>query len=383
MPYDRARRATAKPAERTRLNDATNPPEPAAPPQKRRRSRQSGAPIKLADVARHAQVSTATASRALNSPDRVSAETRTRVHEAVQALNWIPHGAAKALASLRTRTVGLLVATLGHQSIATMIEVLQQDLGDAGYTLLLGRPDPVPERTFRQAMKMVEHGIECLILWGEDQPPELIRFLDERNIFYVIGYTSGRMGLRNCIGFDNYLEMAKLADHLLALGHRDFGLLTRSYEGNDRIRQRIEAVHTTLAEAGIAIRPQHVITVPDWGIGSGRAGMRRMLAEGRRPTAIFGANDYLAAGALIEAKAHGILVPEELSIVGFDDVELASQLDPPLTTIRVPVIDVGHAVAAFILKRLGGEPVPLPGRIEATLMVRGSTAPPSGANRKG
>jgi LacI family transcriptional regulator len=334
------------------------------------------APIKLADVARLAGVSTATASRVLNAPQLVSEPTRTRVHEAIKELNWIPHGAAKALASLRTRSIGALVATLGHQTIAAMIEAMQKELRDNGYTLLLGRPDPSPERTLQQAVKMIEHGTECLVLWGEDQPPDLMALLERRNVFYVIAYTSGRMGLKNCIGFDNYLETKKLAEHLLALGHRDFALLTRSYEHNDRIRQRIEAVHDTLACAGIAIRPQHFITVPDWGIGSGRLGMRQLLKEPRQPTAIFGANDYLAAGALIEAKASGLSVPRDMSIVGFDDVELAAQLDPPLTTIHVPAERLGHEVAQYIIHCLDGETPPLPERIEAELVIRATTGPP-------
>ena len=146
----------------------------------------------------------------MNAPHKVSQKTRERVAAAVQALNWIPHGAAQALASLRTRTVGALIPNLGHQAIASMIETLQETLGEAGYTLLLGGgPGSSPERTIRQATTFIQHGVECLILMGEDQPKGLLELIAQRGVFYVVAYTSGRYGLKNCIGFDNFLEMAR------------------------------------------------------------------------------------------------------------------------------------------------------------------------------
>ena len=347
-----------------------------APAAKRGRARRPLAITKLVDVARVANVSTATVSRVLNSPDMVSETSRLRVHAAIKELNWIPHGAAKALASLRTRTVGALIPTLSHQAISSLLESLQQVLGDAGYTLLLGKPDPVADRMVRQAMKMIEHGIECLVLWGEEQPKALMTLLEQRNVFYVVAYTSGRMGLKNCIGFDNFVEMSRLVQHLLDLGHRRFGLLTRSFEGNDRIRQRVEAVHETLAQVGVAIRPQHRIIVPSWALGAGRNGMREVLEATPRPTAVVCVNDYLAAGALIEAKAEGLSVPRDISIVGFDDLELAAQLDPPLTTIRIPAPRIGEEIGHFILGQLEKGSARLPDRFEGTLMIRGSTGPP-------
>jgi LacI family transcriptional regulator len=343
--------------------------------QRRARKRSDGQ-VKLADVALRAGVSTATASRAINMPSLVSATTRARVDAAIRELNWIPHGAAKALASLRTRTIGVLVPTFGHQTTAAMIEAMQHDLAKADYTLLIGWPDPTLETNAKQAFNMIQRGVECLILVGEDQPDALMQLLDDRGIFYVIAYTSGRQGRKNCIGFDNYLEMSKMTEHLLQLGHRDFGLITRGYSRNDRIRQRIEGVRDTLARQGIAVRPQHFVEVPHFLIGSGREGMQRVMAQPPMPTAVVCANDYLAAGALIEAKAAGLVVPDDVSIVGFDDVELASQLDPPLTTVRVPARAVGHAIARFVLDSLESGHATLPPRIEAELVIRATTAPP-------
>lgn len=344
---------------------------------KRPRSRRSvNAQVKLEDVARLAKVSTATASRAINAPATVTDETRARVEKAIAELGWIPHGAAQALASLRTRTVGALIPTLGHQTIATMLEALQRSLGAAGYTLLLGRPDEQDERTIEQVTKMIKNGVECLVVMGEQQPPELFALLQQRRIAYVIVYTTGRFGHANCIGFDNYGEMAVIVRHLLGLGHTSFGVIARDFSRNDRTRLRIDAIRDTLAEAGLAVRPQHFKVLPEWTMGCGREGMRAILAEPMWPTAVVCTNDYLASGALIEAKASGLAVPRDVSVTGFDDLELAQHMDPPLTTMHVPAAEMGETVANYVIRLLESGEAELPPPIAASLVVRASTAPP-------
>ncbi|QYK41724.1 MAG: LacI family DNA-binding transcriptional regulator [Paracoccaceae bacterium] len=348
-----------------------------APGPKRSRSRRSvQSAVKLEDVARLARVSTATASRVINTPGAVTEKTRARVEKAIAELGWIPHGAAQALASLRTRTVGALIPTLGHQTIATMLESLQQSLGQAGYTLLLGRPDAARDRTVVQVSKMIQNGVECLVLMGEDHPPELFAMLEQRRIFHVIAYTTGGLGHTNCIGIDNYDEMSKMVKYLLGLGHRSFGVIAANYDHNDRIRMRINAIRDTLAEEGIAVRPQHFKVVPQWTIGCGRDGMRAIIDEDSRPTAVICTNDYLASGAVIEARAAGLSVPGDISVSGFDDNELASHIDPPLTTVHVPAVEMGKTIAEYVIFVLDGGEAPLPIRLDAQLVIRQSTAPP-------
>ena len=350
--------------------------EPASPKKSRTR-RSSPAAVKLEDVARLAKVSTATASRVINSPSSVTEKTRQRVEKAIAELGWIPHGAAQALASLRTRTIGALIPTLGHQTIAMMLESLQQSLGTAGYTLLLGRPDTAArERTVDQAAKMIQNGVECLVVMGEDHPPELFAMLEQRRIFHVIVYTVGAFGRTNCIGIDNFAEMSKMVRYLLKLGHQSFGVIAADYTYNDRIRLRINGISETLAGEGIAVRPQHFKVVPQWTIGCGREGMRAILAEPMRPTAVICTNDYLASGAVIEATASGVSVPKEISVSGFDDIELASHIVPPLTTIHVPTQDMGRSIADYIIRSLDGEDIVLPVKLDSELIIRASTAAP-------
>lgn len=334
-------------------------------------------PPRLADVARRAHVSSATVSRVLNEPDLVSEQVRGRVFRAIEELKWIPNGAAKALASARSGTIGILIPTLGHQNFGVLIDALQRALGKEHYTLLLGSVETSPGLRVQQARKMVERGIECLVLIGEAHPPALFDLLDAYRVPCVITYTSGRDARNTCIGFDNYKAAAALTRHLLDLGHRDFGMIAHMVEGNDRIQQRIAGVQDTLAQAGIAIRPQHFAHVDSRFVNSGREGLRRIFAPRQdRPTALVCTNDYIATGAIIEAKSLRIHVPEALSIVGFDDTDMSAHLDPPLTTVRVPSREMGEAVAAYIIAYLSSGHAEAPPPLEAKLIIRQSTAPP-------
>jgi LacI family transcriptional regulator len=333
--------------------------------------------VRLEDVARHAGVSTATVSRALNSPGLVSPELRDRIAQSALDLKWIPNGVAKALASLRTRTIGVMIPTLSHQNFATLIEALQQGLAAAHYSLILCCIDPSEEARPQQARNLIERGAEFIVLVGEAHPQALFDLLRSQSIPHVITYTSGRGLGHICIGFDNYAASVNLTEHLLQLGHRNFGMVAHETERNDRIQQRIDAVHDTLARAGVAIRPQHFIRVNSRHIASGREGLRTVLADGElRPTALVCTNDYIATGAMIEAKQLGVAVPEALSIVGFDDTDMSAHLDPPLTTIRIPSKQMGKDIADYIIAYLGGE-IPLPpAPLEAEMILRESTAPP-------
>ena len=344
---------------------------------RRRPRRASGATVRLEDVARLAGVSTASVSRALNAPDLVSIELRNRITQAVQELKWVPNGVAKALASLRTRTVGVMIPTLSHQNFAILIEALQQGLGAAQYTLLLCCVEASAELRLQQARKLVEQGIECLVLVGEAQPPALFDLLKSQDVPYVITYTTGHQGTHTCIGFDNYASAVRITEHLLELGHRDFGMVAHNSEDNDRIIQRIAGTRDALSRAGIAIRPQHFVQVDSRHIASGREGMRKILADGQiRPTALICTNDYIATGAMIEAKVLDLLIPKDLSIVGFDDTDMSAHLDPPLTTIRVPSRRMGEEIARYIIAHLEKGSAEAPSPLEAELIIRGSTATP-------
>ena len=212
---------------------------------RRRPRRSSGAPVRLEDVARQAGVSTASVSRAPYAPNLVSLALRDRIAEATRDLKWM----AKALASLRTRTIDVMIPTLSHQNFAALIEARQHDLGAAQYTLILCRINVTAELRLIQARKLVEQGVECLVLVGEAQPEGLFDLLKSQNVPYVITYTCGRGKTHTCIGFDSCTAAANLTEHLLELGHGDFRMVAHESEGNGRnpAAHRLCAEHTSVS----------------------------------------------------------------------------------------------------------------------------------------
>ncbi len=330
--------------------------------------------VGLRDVARVAGVSTATVSRAMNNPELVSEELRTRINSVVRHLGWVPHGAARALATRRTATIGAVFPTLTHGDFARAIQGLQDELTRQGYTLLLACSEYKPEQEYRQARKLVERGVEALILVGEAHHPELVDFLATRKVLYVNSFVYNPRTHGTCIGPDNHKALYRLTNYLADLGHTRFGLIAQSTLNNDRAQARLQGVRDALAERGIAIQPSHVAE-GYWGIKEGRQLFRRIALQRPRPTAIICGNAYLTVGAMLESQAMGIGVPDEMSIVGYDDIEIMEELPIPITTVRVLSDDVGRRAARFLADKLAGREPDRDYECAAEIVVRQSSGP--------
>jgi LacI family transcriptional regulator len=166
-----------------------------------------------------------------------------------------------------------------------------------------------------------------------------------------------------------------VTDHLLDLGHKTLGVITQPIADNDRIVARMAGVRDALAQRGLGLRPHHVCEGP-WSIAFGRESLRTMfVASPPHPTAVICGNDYLAIGALLEGRVMGLEVPRDLSVTGFDDVAMAAQTEPPLTTMRVDNAEIGRRTAHYLMARLNGiVPSPIPALVP-TFIERASTAP--------
>jgi len=346
----------------------------AAP--KRQRARRSVAGVKLDDVAKVVGVSTATVSRAVNQPARVSEEVRARVIEAAERLGWVPNAAGKALASLRTFTVGVIIPTLSHENFAVELEFLQEALARAGYTVLVAFNAYDHRLAYHQTRTLLERGVEGIVLLGESYEPKLFELLEVQQIPYVTIYSFDPSSARPSIGVDNRSAFRQLTEYLVRMGHREIGLIAQSTEGNDRAMARISGVMDVLKENGLRMRDEHMV-VSHWSVGEGRQCFRQIMSTSFQPTALVCTNDYFAIGALIESSTMGIRVPHDLSIVGFDDLEIAKHFNPPLTTMRSPDREIGASAARMLVDRIEGRAPPLRVELPAELVVRGSSGPPS------
>ncbi len=340
----------------------------------RKRLQKSEPSVKLSDVAAHAGVSTATVSRTLNSPAKVSDAIALKVRRAIDELGYVPDAAARALASRRSRTIGALVPTLSNPIFADCIQAVERRLEGEGYALVVASTDYARDKELRQARALVEHGIDALILTGCTHHDELYQLLAERRIAYVNTWTAGGDG-HPCIGIDNREAAGRLAGYLHDLGHRDMAVISGIGAENDRVRDRLAGIAETLKSRGCPLSPDRVIERP-YGIEHGREAMRALLALKDPPSAIIAGNDLLALGAIVECRACGLAVPEDISVAGFDDIELAAHFSPTLTTMHVPTTDMGRLAAEYLLRRLSGDDAAGDRTLHVELIVRASTAPP-------
>lgn len=337
-----------------------------------RERRGSGRAV-LGDVAKLAGVSTATVSRVYNDPGKVTAEVQQRVRDAARALNWIPNAAGRALASTRTHIVGAIIPTLDNHVFASQVAGMQTVMAEHGITLFLGCSNYDSAQALTQVGAMLARGVEAVSLVGEAHPPELFELLTNRGVPYVVTYAYREGSPHCCIGFDNRAAFAALTEHLLALGHRNFGVIMQPSAENDRVQARLRGIRETLAAQGLAVRPTNLREGPAT-IEFGRESLRAICsAPATRPTAVICGNDNLAVGALLEAQALGIAVPRQLSITGFDDIALARELRPSLTTMWVDTNAIGKIAAGALLDRLAGSAHVGGHEVPAELRVRDST----------
>ena len=330
--------------------------------------------VSLLDVAARARCSTASVSRVLNQPDLVKAELRARVVSAMRQLGYMPNSAARALRSRRTHIMGIVIPTLNYAIYARLVEGLQLKLAANGYSLLVATSEYDLGREEERARVLIERGVEALVLIGDTHQPTLYRLLETTGLPYVNTYVYQADGAHPCIGFDNRLATAQITEFLLGLGHRIFGMISAATAGNDRAAERVAGVRTTLERHGLRLAPDAVYQCP-YSIASGREGFRYLRSLDTSPTAVVCGNDVLAIGALIEARALGVRVPEDVSIVGFDNLEFAAHLEPPLTTIDVPAKEMGESAADFLVRRVTGQAVNQAIHLEPKLIVRRTSGP--------
>lgn len=331
--------------------------------------------VGLRDVARVAGVSTATVSRAINDPELVSEELRTRIDSVIRHLGWVPYGAARALATRRTGTIGAVFPTLTQGDFPRAIQALQHELAQGEYTLLLACSEYKPEQEYQQVRKLIERGVEALILVGEAHHADLAQLLEKNRIPYVNTFVYNPLTHGTCVGPDNRKALYQLTNYLISLGHRDFGVVAQSAQNNDRAEARLQGIRDALAEKSIAIQPRH-FAQGYWSISEGRQLFRRILEQKPWPTAILCGNAYLAIGAILESQHMGIRVPQDMSIVGYDDIEIMAEMPVPITTVRVLSDEVGRRAARLLIAKLDGRPIDPNFECDAEIVVRQSSGPP-------
>ena len=323
----------------------------------------------LADVARLAGVSTATVSRCLNSPDQVIERTRTRVMEAVKTLGYAPNFNARALAAKHTNTIGAVIPTMENAIFARGIQAFQEELGRHGYTLLVASSSYEEALEEEQIRTLAARGADGLLLIGYHRSPLLHEMLKSRSIPALIAWAYESDSPFPAIGFSNKHAMADLARLVFEKGHRNIGVISADTVANDRARDRLAGIKLAAGEAGIDVDRMPVIETT-YAIESGVQAFRQIMAWTPRPTAVFCGNDVLAIGALKAAKEMGLSVPEDVSITGFDDIEIASLAEPALTTVHVPHREMGRRAAGMLIEMVKNQSTPDSVELQTDIRLR-------------
>jgi len=331
--------------------------------------------VTIKDVASEAGVSIATVSRALNTPQKVSTDVAARVRAVADRLGYVPYRAARSLVSRRFNAIGAVLPTIDNAIFAKATGALQHRLNAHGYTLLLASTEYDGTRELAEVQTLIEHGVDGIVLVGAEHQPGVARMLKAKRIPFVNTWVYDAASLEPCIGFDNHAAMARITRFLLDLGHRHFGMIAGITRGNDRAAQRVRGVRKMLVSREIELVEGQVIECP-YTIDDGRAAMAALLTHDPTPTAVICGNDVLAFGALFECLARRLPVPDAISITGFDDLDLACHVQPPLTTMRVPAAEMGSRAADYLIARGKDDTVAHRVELEPSLIVRGTTGSP-------
>lgn len=331
--------------------------------------------VGVRDVAKAAGVSTATVSRALNHSHQVSEELRKHVASVAAGLNYIPDPAARALSSQKTFRVGVLIPTIANSIYSRFVEALQRRLRQSGYSLVIANYDFDESLEMEEARALVESGIDALVLAGEQRAAELYDLLNRRKIPYLLISMYLPDSPHRSVGYDNRAGAEVMTRYVLELGHREIGVIEGPSDVNDRARMRTLGIIDALGDFGVPL-PARRITRRSFSVHNGREGLTELLNASPEITAVICGNDVLAIGALMEAQARGLSVPEDLSICGYDGLDIAQEMVPQITTIHVPTAQMGLKAAESLVGMLAGEKTPKSVLIETRLVPGGSTAPP-------
>jgi LacI family transcriptional regulator len=327
------------------------------------------------DVAKSAGVSTATVSRCLNEPQKVSKDTRERVMAAVEKLHYAPNFGARAIAANRTGTFGAIIPTMENAIFARGIEAFQQEMVKNNATMLVASSAYNPEQETRLIRTMVARGADGMLLIGTDRDPEIYEFLKARNIPFVIAWAISNDPTHSYVGFDNRAASRKLVSSAIALGHQKFAYIAAKTVMNDRARERVAGAIEAIEAAGFDRTVMPIIET-DYSIDNGMKAFDTLMQASDRPSLIVCGNDVLAVGAIQAAQARGLSIPSDISTIGFDDIELSRVINPALTTMHVPHKDMGTNAAKTLLKLVEDPTIPMRISLDTRIVERDSLASP-------
>jgi len=308
----------------------------------------------MQEIAAKAGVSLATVSRTIHSPHLVKTETREHIRQVMTECRYVYNVTASDFSKRRSSVIGVLIPTTKGSIFANSTKTIQEKAQERGFSLIIantgydGEVESMLLRQFQErrlagiiltgfaigqenaVREMVQSGIPCVVIWEA---------LEDSSISFV--------------GFNNFTAAYSMTEYLIRLGHECIGLILGPYTKVRRAKRRLEGYQAALRDYGLRYDPRFVVERQPT-LHEGKEAMEKLLSVRQPPTAVFAASDMLAIGALAAAREKGLKVPDEVSVAGFDDIDFAAFCNPPLTTVRVPAVQMGEMAVEVLMEMIEG-----------------------------
>jgi len=327
----------------------------------------------ILDVAKLASVSTATVSRVINSPETVRESTRKKVQHAMGVCNYKYNALARGFATKKTNTIGLIIPNINNPVFAESTRGVQDHADSNKIQIILGNTYYQYEKEEGLIKTLREKQVDGFIITTTNPRSTVLNSLVEEKVPFVLLYSTLKKGAFSAVGVDNFQGGYMATEHLIKLGHKRIGMIAGKFSISDRSLHRWHGYRQCLKNYNIDY-DNSLLFQTNYSLTGGKVAMKKMLALQDPPTAVFCSNDYMALGAMKGARECGLSLPQDMSIVGFDDIQIASYVVPELTTIHQPAYEMGKLGAKLLFKLMEektGKPVQK--MLESSLVVREST----------
>lgn len=326
----------------------------------------------IKDVARAAGVSISTVSRALTNSPLVNQETAARIKRIAEEVHYTASAVGRGLVTGKTRAVGVVVTTITDPFVGEVVGGVEEVANEHGYTMLLACAHADPHREIAIVRSFEERRLDGVLVAASRVGALYLPQMSAMKVPVVLINRFHPGDFTYSVMIDNVAAANVATRHLIELGHRRIGYVADRF-GLQSDTDRFAGYREALAEADLPFRPE-LVAHGDGEPRGGMQAMQKLLSLRERPTAVFCYNDMSALGALRALQRRQIQVPQEVSLVGFDDLFFASYMQPPLTTIRQPMRKIGRHAMTLLLRLLAGEQVEEMVAVKGKLIVRSSTA---------
>lgn len=308
----------------------------------------------IRDVAERAGVSVATVSHVINGTRKVAPETAERVRQAMEELDYHPNAVARSLRTRKTQVIGVVVSDITNPFFATLVRGAEDAALEAGYSIVVCNSDETVEKENRYVQVLRRRRVDGMLLapvGGGENPA--IQKLAQQGVPFVCVDRRAAGVEADAVLSDNVGGAYTATQHLIERGHRRIGIVL-GIRGATTTEERLAGYRQALEEAGIHFSEDLVV----WGgyrVEGGRRATAKLLSLTPPPTAIFSTNNLMTVGVLQELFHRRVVIPQEMAVVGFDDLEWAEMVHPPLTAVAQRPYEIGHKAVELLLSRLGGE----------------------------